>query len=283
MHKIQPVPIGIMLGELGDVNQAALKYLIVHLNTLQSTFEFEILPLDMRERLARIANRKNIIDRNGLRSELPGFFSRSREFLNSLNDEYEISSKELPEKIIVLTMARFNDGYYSLRSGSVNILALGDWKRNMAPPSLLEFFVTLVLRQAIALSSPLLKGSVHLGTKGCLMDFTASLDDVRLKTLQGFVCSSCRKKLCSDGFSGLAEELVSVLNTSKWLGRADDSSSPAGIVAGLGYDLFTTKGVRPSFLEKMMAILREEGVKELIKLVSGIVLAALLLWLGLKK
>jgi len=39
---------------MGEVNQAALKYLLLHLNTLQSAFEFEILPLDRNEPLARL-------------------------------------------------------------------------------------------------------------------------------------------------------------------------------------------------------------------------------------
>jgi hypothetical protein len=283
MHETHPARISIMLGDMGEINQAALKYLLVHLNTLQSAFEFELLPLDTDEPLARLTSRRNIIDRSYLRSELRGFFSRSRIYLAGLNDVYEVSNAELPDMIILLTMARFNDGYYSVRSGPVNVLALGDWERHMAPPSLLEFFVTLVLRQAIAFSSPLLSGSVHLGTKGCLMVFTASLDDVRLKSLQGFICGSCRKRLSDDGLSNLADELVYVLDTSKWLGKAEDPSSPAGIVAGLGYNLFTTKGVKPSISERIMSALREEGLKELIRLIGGITLAALLLWLGLKK
>jgi hypothetical protein len=283
MHDTHPARISIVLGNMGEVNQEALKYLLLHLNTLQSAFEFEMLPLDRNEPLARLISCQSRINRSHLRDELRDFFNRTRLYLADLNDGYDISSGELPEKIILLTMSRFNDKYYSVRSGPVNVLALGDWERHMAPPSLLEFILTLVLRQAVAFSSPLLSGSVHLGTKGCLMDFTASLDDVRLKSLQGFICHSCRKKLSEDGLADLADELVDVLDTSKWLGKTDDPSSPAGIVASFGYDLFTTKGVKPSIAERVNSALREEGLKEIIRLTGGISLAALLLWLGLKK
>jgi hypothetical protein len=43
-----------------------------------------------------------------------------------------------------------------------------------APPErfvILEFIITLIMRESIAFVSPSLRGSEHLGTKGCLSDF----------------------------------------------------------------------------------------------------------------
>ncbi|MBG1262876.1 hypothetical protein [Nostoc commune] len=279
-----PAQIGILLGDLGEVNIVALKYLIIHLNTLQSDFEFEFFPItDRQDPVLRQMSKTSEIERSRVRAELPGFLERTRTSLSHLSQEYKLSQAIPPDKFILLTMARFNDNYYFVRVAGMSVLALGNWERHMAPPSLLEFFVTLVLRQAVSFVSPSLKGSVHLGTKGCLFDFTHKLEDVRLKTLQGFICSDCQASLATDGHAQLAEHLLSVLDTSRWLGKTEDPTTPAGIVSNLGYDLFKTKGVKPNLWEKTQAILREEGVKELIKLIGGITLAALLLWLGLKK
>lgn len=278
-----PVSIGILLGDLGEVNTVALKYLIVHLNTLQTDFEFEFFLADRHDPVLKLTSKKREIERGRLRAELPDFLKRTQAFLSDFTEGYKLSQTAVPDKFILLTMARFNDGYYSVRVAGMTVLALGNWQRHLAPPSLLEFFVTLILRQAVSLVSPSLMGSVHLGTKGCLCDFTPSLEDVRLKALQGFICSDCQASLITDGHPQLAEHLIVVLDTSKWLGKTEDPTTPAGIVSSLGYDLFKTKGVKPSFWEKTQAILREEGFKELIKLVGGITLAALLLWLGLKK
>ena len=63
----------------------------------------------------------------------------------------------------------------------------------------------------------------------------------------------------------------------------DDPCSPACIVSKLGYDLFLTKGIKPSFSENIRALLREELTKEILKLVGGILLAFLLLKFGLTK
>jgi hypothetical protein len=282
-QSILPSRIGILLGDLGEVNIVALKYLIVHLNTLQSDFEFEFCPTDKHDSVLKLTSKVSEIDRKSLRTELPNFLERTCTFLIHRSQVYKLSQTDFPDKFILLTMARFSDGYYSVRVAGMTVLALGNWERHMAPPSLLEFFITLVLRQAVSLVSPSLRGSVHLGTKGCLFDFTASLEDVRLKTLQGFICGDCRASLAIDGHAQLAEHLPLVLDTGKWLGKTEDPTTPAGIVSSLGYDLFKTKGVKPSFWERTQAIFREEGVKELIKLLGGITLAALLLWLGLKK
>jgi hypothetical protein len=84
----------------------------------------------------------------------------------------EMALKEAPpERFVLVTMAQFADNYISMRQGSLGMLALGNWKRNMAPPSILEFIITLIMRESIAFVSPSLRGSEHLGTKGCLSDF----------------------------------------------------------------------------------------------------------------
>jgi hypothetical protein len=41
----------------------------------------------------------------------------------------------------------------------------------MAPPSIFEFILMLLLRQAASFRAPALSKSTHLGTKGCLFDF----------------------------------------------------------------------------------------------------------------
>jgi hypothetical protein len=43
-----PTRIGVLLGNLGELNTTALEYLIVHINTLQKSFQFEVLPTDPR-------------------------------------------------------------------------------------------------------------------------------------------------------------------------------------------------------------------------------------------
>src|SRR5215469_16766959 len=96
--------------------------------------------------------------------------------------------------------------------------------------------------------------SQHLGTKGCLFDFTSQLADVKFKTLGGFICSDCRQALASDGHSDLPDCLEKVL-TRRWIRRRSLPGSPASIVSKFGYDLFITKGPQPTFIETLVSTL----------------------------
>jgi hypothetical protein len=53
-------------------------------------------------------------------------------------------------------------------------------------------------------------------------------------------------------------------------------------MASLGYDLYLTKGFSPTAGERALQIVREDGVKELLKVASGVLLLALLIMLGFK-
>ncbi len=279
----KPVRIGILLGDLGKLNTVALKYLIVHLNTLQRSFEFEVLPTDPTDSTTALLRSGVRVDRPKVRDQLSAFKDRTRVFLSGLSDKYDLAQKTVPEKFILLTLSTFTDYYYSVSVPNIRLLALGDWESHMAPPSLLEASITHVMRQAVGLVSTSLSTSIHLGTKGCLFDFTDSLDEARFKTLHGFICSECRAAMRADNPECNVDEILRASDSCKWIGKSDDATSPAGIVAKLGYDLFLTRGVSPTAWEKARAALRDEGMKEFIKLGFGILLAALLVWLGLKR
>lgn len=86
-------------------------------------------------------------------------------------------------------------------------------------------------------------------------------------------------RLADSGSTHLADDLVSVLDT-KWFGVSSDPGCPAGIVAKLGYDLFLTRGITPTFRERARTLLLDQGTKQLLKLIAGGLLAAILFWLG---
>ena len=163
---MKPVRVGVLLGDLGKLNKAALKYLIVHLNTLQRAFEFAVLPADPKDSVITLLSSNGPVDRRAVRDQLSAFGERTQAFLSRLSEQYSLSQKTIPEGFILLTMAKFTDNWYAVSIPGVRVLALGNWDRHMAPPSLLEAIVGLTLRHAVALVSSSLSGSVHLGTRG---------------------------------------------------------------------------------------------------------------------
>lgn len=276
-----PTRVGVILGDLGKLNLAALKYLIVHLNTLQGSIEFEMLAIEPDDPLLATLRDGRLVDREQCRAMLPDFRDRVLKQLAQEQHDYDLADTTVPQGFVVISLARFSDEHYGLKSGEVQIQALGDWDRHMAPPSIFEFIITLLMRQSASFVAPTVSKSVHLGTKGWLFDFTADLAEARYKALQSFICSVCRERLTDAGAIHLAEDIERVLDT-KWLGATSDPCCPAGIVANLGYDLFLTKGIKPTLWESVRAVLRDEVTKEIVKLIAAVLLAALLIRLGLK-
>jgi hypothetical protein len=277
-----PARVGVILADLGKLNVTALKYLVVHLNTLQTSIEFEILSPNPADELLVTLAEGNVVDRKKCRSMLSAFRERIIRLLEVEQKKYELADQSLPVNFVVISLARFSDHHYGLKEKHVHIQALGNWERQMAPPSILEFIIVLLVRQAASFSIAPLSDSLHLSTKGCLFDFTADLAEARYKALQSFICSTCRSRMQENGASQLADDIAHVLDFS-WLGMSTDPHCPAGIVAKLGYDLFLTKGIQPTFWENVRSILRDETTKEIIKFVFAILLAALLFRIGLKE
>jgi hypothetical protein len=296
--KMEPKRIGILLGRVPQLNTSALRFLVLQMNTLQKSFEYEFLPTapefqckylpgeyeflptTPQDDFCLMLSTNSLVDKEVIRATAPMFLETYRRHLQALIDEYQLR-ESLPDYFVLITMARFSDEYYSMRVPGLSILAFGNWERSMAPPSILEFILTAILRESIAVVSPSLRGSIHLSTKGCLLDFTPSLDEAKFKVLGGFICSHCSKALETEGLNGVQQDLSKLLSKD-WLGKSDDPQAPAGIISNLGFDLFLTKGLRPSFRERLSGAIEQEGVKELLKFISALLVAAALFWLGLK-
>lgn len=276
----RPRRIGIVLNGLEKkANTVAIRYLVLQMNRLQRTFEYEFLPFPEDDYLESLRS-SGAVSRSAIRAGAPEFQQRYVRYLTSLNGQYSLKEAP-PDYFVVVCLATFDDDYYATRQDGVSVIALGRWERHMAPPSIVEFLLTIIVREAVSSVSPQLRGSVHLGTKGCLFDFTYDLDDVRFKVLNAFVCNHCVMALTADHLPRLPNEIQKVLS-KKWLGLSSKAGSPAAIASKLGHDLFTTKGLQPTFWEQLLKVFREEGTKQVLAIVGIILGAFLLAWLGLK-
>lgn len=265
--------LGLILVGFQKATVPALKYLLLQLNHLQKAFECEILPSVDDVFLTNLKSRVEV-RRATVREHIPEFCERYQNFLDAKVREFKLIEQP-PDYFIVLSLANFDDGYYTTRQGPGSVIALGNWKRHMAPPTEVEFLLTLVIREAVSAMAPSLRGSIHLGTKGCICDFTDDLEDVRYKVLSGFVCSFCRAALERDHLPRLATDIEAILS-KRWLGKSNNNpAAPAAIISKLGHNLFTTKGLQPTKIERFISAAQDEGAKTIVKAV-GVVLVALL-------
>jgi hypothetical protein len=272
--------IGIILcADIAHEALPALKYLLLQLNTLQSAFEYLIVPTPPDNLIETLTSGKPL-DRKAILDDLPRFSGDYTRFLSDQIHRYGMS-EDCPSHYIIISRATFTDEYYMDGANNISLLALGNWERWMAPPSLVEFVISMVLSSSIY-ALPSVRGLSHFGTKGCLFDFNADLSNARFMSLQGFICRDCRNTLTASGYPHLADELQVILE-KKWIGNVSAGNSPAGIAAKLGYNLFITKGLVPRWWERWLAALEQEGIKELIKYAFALLLAATVVYFGLKK
>ena len=116
-HRVTRV--GVILGDLGKLNISALKYLVVHLNTLQTSFEFELHSIDTEDPLLHILRSGKTADREQCRTMLPDFHKRITDHLTREQQIYALSDRTIPDGFVLITMARFSDEHYGLKSEAV--------------------------------------------------------------------------------------------------------------------------------------------------------------------
>jgi hypothetical protein len=127
------------------------------------------------------------VDRDKWRSMLSDFRERMTRFIAAEQKAYDLADQSLPDNFAVLSLAKFSDEHYGLKEKHIQVQALG--KKLGAPyGTTLDTGIHCCSTHAPGL--PPLSKSFHLGTKGCLFDFTSELTEARYKALQSFDCST---------------------------------------------------------------------------------------------
>src|SRR5262245_3289338 len=191
----KPQRLTIVCGNLGKLPVPALEYLVLHLNTLQTDIEFQFLPVNVSDSLAKLLDAKgpkNVVSEKKFERVAKDFVGKFSDFANSLASSYDVKNSPT-DGIIFVSLATYEGYFYEIVEENYSALFLGDWKKRMAPPSLLEFIVSLVIMQGVYFLIRLDEEAdiAHLATRGCIADFNSSLEDVRYKMLDGFICSDC--------------------------------------------------------------------------------------------
>lgn len=262
--------VGVIVIGFEGAAQRAFDYLITHLNLRQTVIDFQLVPLCPSTKLGQLLAEP--VTHKHIGSELVAFRKQQADYLKRLDAGYSLH-RSVPQKFVVVSLAAWTDNYYSMQDDEVAVIALGHWRRQMAPPSAVEIALCMTLVTALRLVCPSAPGS-HLGTKGCLFDFNSRVSDVRLKVFNGHICGDCNEALEAGGHNTLAADLAPLLE-GRWLGALTDGMSPAAICRKLGYDLFRTKGFAPTFLENVLATLKTDSAKVLVQGLIALALAAL--------
>lgn len=276
MEKKPPIRVGVVFAVFPGTDHTPYEYFVVLLNRLQKSVEYEIFDCPEDDAYVRLLEHLSI-EADMARDGLAAFGDRLRTFVEQEMDEYKLT-KKIPDQFIVVSGVSLDDEYYLIRRGATTLLALGRWEAHMAPPSLAEFLQLLLLRAPFTALQRESWRSRHLGSRGCIFDFTSNLEYARLMALAGVgVCHDCEQALCRDGFPHAPAEIRRVAR-HRWRGDKAVSGTPANVMARLGYDLYLTRSFEPSLLEKLKGIVTEGVASEVIRIVFAILIA----WAGIR-
>src|SRR5712692_25690 len=106
--------VGILLGDLRKFNVSVLKFLVLQMNTLQQTFEYEFLPVDYEDTFLQKLSYRSSVNREELRQEVGTFRDRYQKYLDREMEGYNLKEKQVPTYHVLVTLACFQDNYYSM-------------------------------------------------------------------------------------------------------------------------------------------------------------------------
>ncbi len=277
-HLSIPLRVGIAFAAFPAKDITPYKYFLLLLNHLQRSCEFELFDIPEDDGFVRALSAK-VVDGDEARAGLEAFGVRFRRNLIETAEAHDLSTGQ-PHHFIVVTGVTLSDSHYLIRRKQTTMLALGQWEKYMAPPSLAEFLQLLVLRAPYSALEGHVWNTIHLGSRGCIFDFTENLDNARLMALTGVgVCSECAAALARDGFPHAADEIRRVAGRD-WRGDRASAGTPANVMERLGYPLYLTKSFEPSLRERLNLLLTEEIAKEVIKFAFAVFIAWLIFRAG---
>lgn len=168
--------IGILHTSFDARTEAALKYLVLQMNSLQNSLEFSFLPIPDDDPVLRRLESAEPLDYELIAKEMPSFCPSYLSFLRDQAQGFRIVANE-PDCIVILSRARLSNRWYFMGTDKWAILALGDWEDVMAPPSFIEVSLALLVQVGAIAACGDESPQIHSETKGCLFDFTANLTD----------------------------------------------------------------------------------------------------------
>jgi hypothetical protein len=208
--------IALLFGNPPNLDKYALKYFILSLNKLQSSYEFFFPDSDS------YAFTQSVCLYETCNSELETFVKNSR-----IIADYHIAIITIP----------FDNDYFSRADNKTAVITTVGWEKYFSPPSLFEFILFSIIDSLIY--SDLLPGESeedngeeginyesHDDTWGCISDFTGDKFDSRIDIILGYICDE-HKEAIREYYGELYLQEITQILERKWIGNISEQGSIA--------------------------------------------------------
>jgi hypothetical protein len=120
-------PVGVLLIPDRRWRTDAIKFLILRLNDLQRAFRYEFLPIPSGDlMIKRLRRRWTRVSRDDVRNDCLAFLQRYHDYAVRQCTDFGLADHTVPEKLILVSLARLSERRYIVSEPAVCILGLGD-------------------------------------------------------------------------------------------------------------------------------------------------------------
>jgi hypothetical protein len=255
--------VAILLSEPINYDLIPFRYFILSLNKIQSIYEFCFPDIEL------------VLDQREYSEE---------HLLSSVAEVADALSANFDYSIAIITNSIEGNLFFTSR-GKVAVITTDCWEQYFSPPSIFEYILHCVMASLLFMH-PSLDLDSHLETRGCVLDYTRLKADDRIDIALGYICDSDCESIKRQVGEDYLKQIQSVISR-QWIGAVNERNSVAfDLKHFFRFDIERDSGLNKTFWERTRAKLDDvplEVTKTILQAVTTLLLAAVLLYLGLKQ
>lgn len=219
------IKVTIIYGTEPNFERDAFEYFILHVNKIQSIYEFSF---------------PDICDENG-KQVYPKFsnegkkigFSKSLETIDVFFKKRNIKS----DYGIAIITKSFQNNYFFNAASNSSVITTDIWEKHFSPPTLFEYllhciYTCLMYSKIVPNDRVLEKEQLNIDMRshtdmiGCIADFTRQKYQDRIAITLGYVCEEHKEKILQVYGKDYLEQFLYVISR-EWIGKIDENGSVA--------------------------------------------------------
>jgi hypothetical protein len=249
--------VAVLLTSKPNFDAFALKYFILSLNKIQSTYEFVFPEINT-----------SFYDKK--------YYTRDSLFSSFSEVNKHIGFEGKPDYFINIIKSRIEQNLFWECRSNVAFITTDLWERLFSPPSLFEYLLHCISATLIVFKTGL--GS-HTETRGCVLDYTKYKMDDKVDISLGYICDNCKKTI-AEGVGLDYLEDISIMISRSWVGDIDTFDSVAyNLKRFFKFDINKDSGFNKTFWERAKEHFPEIP-KEAILMLISVIIGAVIVWLS---
>lgn len=243
--------VAILLISKPNFNEFALKYFILNMNNIQSTYEFVFPEID-----------QYFYDEKSYTSDaLFAYFAEVKQ---------EIIFEDEPDCLINIIQSQIEGNLFFECRDNITFITTDMWEKLFSPPSLFEYLLHCI-SAALIFMHPKLDLYSHPETRGCALDYTRYKMDDKVDISLGYLCDDCKQAIVEGAGPDYLSD-ISIMVGRKWIGDINDFSSVAyNLKHFFKFDINKESGFNKTFWERAKEHFPEIPKGIVIALFSGLI------------